>query len=304
MWSLFNKFSQKVELWTRVTRVVQQLDCILSLVHLSLHASDVMSRPTFVSNGDGVSEKPVLRFRKGRHPCVAKSLDDESDFIPNNLVLGGKVPSVLLLTGPNILVECVSSTMLRQACVMVIIGHSLPTAIGCYVPAEECVLSPVDRIFTRLGASDRIMSGQSTFFVELSEASTIMNKATSKSLVIVDELGRGTSTFDGAAIASSVLRNLATKVRCRALFATHYYNLVDRFDIHPDVQLGHMASHVDKDTNKQKITFLYLLKDGASPKSYGINVAHLAKNSQRSDPVCKSDLEQVRVVATEAKYSC
>ena len=91
MWSLFNKFSQKVELWTRVTRVVQQLDCILSLAHLSLHASDVMSRPTFVSNGDGVSEKPVLRFRKGRHPCVAKSLDDESDFIPNNLVLGGKV---------------------------------------------------------------------------------------------------------------------------------------------------------------------------------------------------------------------
>lgn len=164
------------------------------------------------------------------------------------------------------------STMLRQACVMVIMAQ-----IGCYVPAEECVLSPVDRIFTRLGASDRIMSGQSTFFVELSEASTIMNKATSKSLVIVDELGRGTSTFDGAAIASSVLRNLATKVRCRALFATHYYNLVDRFDIHPDVQLGHMASHVDKDTNKQKITFLYLLKDGASPKSYGINVAHLAK---------------------------
>ncbi len=137
-------------------------------------------------------------------------------------------------------------------------SYQCNTIKNTQVPAEKCVLSPVDRIFTRLGASDRIMSGQSTFFVELSEASTIMNKATSKSLVIVDELGRGTSTFDGAAIASSVLRNLATKVRCRALFATHYYNLVDRFDIHPDVQLGHMASHVDKDTNKQKITFLYV----------------------------------------------
>ena len=134
------------------------------------------------------------------------------------------------------------------------------------------MLSPVDRIFTRLGASDRIMSGQSTFFVELSEASTIMNKATSKSLVIVDELGRGTSTFDGAAIASSVLRNLATKVRCRALFATHYYNLVDRFDIHPDVQLGHMASHVDKDTNKQKITFLYVFSAFFRARSARISI--------------------------------
>lgn len=267
MWQLFNKFFEHNDLWQRVVSAIESLDCFLAIAHLSLHASGSMCRPSFVeANGDG---RPVLRFRQGRHPCVAASLDDENDFIPNNLFLGGDVPSVLLLTGPNMGGK---STLLRQACVMVILAQ-----IGSYVPAAQCSLTPVDRIFTRLGASDRIMSGQSTFFVELSEASTIMSKATKNSLVIIDELGRGTSTFDGAAIASAVLRNLATEVRCRAMFATHYYNLVDRFDVHPDVQLGHMSSHVDTNSDAQRITFLYLLESGASPKSYGINVAHLAR---------------------------
>jgi len=269
MWELFHNFSEHVNLWERLVRSVQQLDCLLAISQLSLHSSGPVCRPKFVEPTDGAST-PILRFRRGRHPCVAASLSDESDFIPNDLTLGGgDVPSVLLLTGPNMGGK---STLLRQACVMVIMAQ-----IGSYVPAEECVMTPVDRIFTRLGASDRIMSGQSTFFVELSEASTILNSATRRSLVIIDELGRGTSTFDGAAIASAVLRSLATKIRCRALFATHYYNLVDRFDVHPDVTLGHMSSHVDTSGDLQRITFLYTLQDGASPKSYGINVAHLAR---------------------------
>ena len=125
---------------------------------------------------------------------------------------------------------------MRETAVLAILAH-----VGSYVPARSCTMSVCDRIFTRLGASDRIMAGESTFFVELSEASSILRHATRHSLVLIDELGRGTSTFDGTAIACSVANDLANRIQCRTLFSTHYHTLVDDFQTHPKVGLGHMV---------------------------------------------------------------
>ena len=166
--------------------------------------------------------------------------------------------------------------------------------MGCKVPADHCEMTPVDRIYTRVGASDRILAGQSTFFVELAETATILHTATKDSLCILDELGRGTATFDGTAIAHAVVDRLVQHTRCRALFATHYHSLVDDWEMDARVQLGHMdaiveCSGADTDSSSsssssssdkeraEEVTFLYRLTAGSSPKSYGINVARLAR---------------------------
>merc|ERR1712070_298612 len=137
--------------------------------------------------------------------------------------------------------------------------------------------TPMDRIFTRLGACDRILQGQSTFFVELSETATILNHATDRSLVILDELGRGTSTFDGTAIAHAVVDYLVQRKKCLTMFATHYHLLIQDWRNDPRVTFGHMACLVEADGDEQKVTFLYTLAEGPSPKSYGLNVARLAQ---------------------------
>jgi len=164
---------------------------------------------------------------------------------------------------------------------------------GCFVPADRFRLSPVDRIFTRVGASDRILAGQSTFYVELAETSTILSQATRRSLVILDELGRGTSTFDGNAIAYAVTKHLVEAVGCRTLFATHYHTLCDDFEAHAGVALGHMGCLVEEEDAEAdavagggagagasvsgsgsssggiggpRVTFLYKLVKGACPK--------------------------------------
>ncbi len=159
--------------------------------------------------------------------------------------------------------------MLRQTCIAVIMAQ-----IGCYVPASKCRLTPVDRIFTRIGANDNILAGQSTFMVELSETSKILREATPRSLVILDELGRGTSTFDGYAIAYSVLKYLTTHVRCLGLFSTHYGMLTQEFESNSLIRLMFMSFFSDE--NKREVTFLYKLTDGVCPKSYGMNVASMA----------------------------
>jgi DNA mismatch repair protein MSH6 len=212
----------------------------------------------------------------------------DGDYIPNSVTLGGTAVSekangeeylskLLLLTGPNMGGK---STLLRQTCLIAIMAQ-----LGCKVPADSCVMTPVDRIFTRVGASDRILAGQSTFFVELAETASILRAATEDSLCILDELGRGTATFDGTAIAHAVVDHLVRRVRCRTLFATHYHSLVDDWGMDPRVRLGHMDCLVEEhsksqqegDAESEEVTFLYRLSDGSSPRSYGINVARLAR---------------------------
>lgn len=161
------------------------------------------------------------------------------------------------------------STLLRQTCIAVIMAQ-----IGCYLPASKCNLTPCDRIFTRIGANDNIMAGQSTFMVELSETAKILKEATKNSLVILDELGRGTSTFDGYAIAYSVLHHLVAEVGCLGLFSTHYGSLTKEFACNPMVALKYMSFCVDQES--KKVVFLYKLEDGVCSESYGMNVARMA----------------------------
>ena len=161
------------------------------------------------------------------------------------------------------------STLLRQTCIAVILAQ-----LGSYVPASKLTMTPFDRIFTRIGANDDILKGQSTFMVELSETSKILREATPRSLVILDELGRGTSTFDGYSIAYSVLFYLSTHTRCLGLFSTHYQKLTEEFENNPLIKMQYMNFICDDERND--ITFLYKLVDGVCTQSHGMTVALMA----------------------------
>ena len=213
---VFARFASLRSVWMAAVQASAMLDALGSLAQVAIQPG--YSRPLIVDCSP--STKPGIEIIQGRHPCV-DSTHSGADFIPNDLVLGsrmesfdgGNEPSVLLLSGPNMGGK---STILRQTCLIAILAQ-----IGSFVPAERCTLTPVDRIFTRLGASDRILCGQSTFFVELAETAAAARGATRRSLVIMDELGRGTSTFDGTAIASATVKHLVERNKCLTLFATH-----------------------------------------------------------------------------------
>ncbi|XP_069464515.1 DNA mismatch repair protein Msh6 isoform X2 [Ambystoma mexicanum] len=273
---LFYNFDKNYKDWQTAVDCFAVLDVLLCLAHYSRGGDGPVCRPHILLSGDN---SPFLELRGSRHPCVTTTFFGD-DFIPNDIVIGcrddgaagGKDDAYcVLVTGPNMGGK---STLMRQAGLVVIMAQ-----LGCYVPAESCRLSPVDRVFTRLGASDRIMSGESTFFVELSETSSILHHATQHSLVLLDELGRGTATFDGTAIASAVVKELAENIKCRTLFSTHYHSLVEDYSHNAAVRLGHMACMVEnecEDPSQETITFLYKFIDGACPKSYGFNAARLA----------------------------
>jgi DNA mismatch repair protein MutS len=159
------------------------------------------------------------------------------------------------------------STYMRQVAQIALLAHC-----GSFVPAKSATLGPIDRIFTRIGASDDLAGGRSTFMVEMTEAATILNNATPRSLVLVDEIGRGTSTFDGLALAYSIARHLAESVRCYTLFATHYFELTALAGALPNIA----NVHLDAVEHKDRIVFLHRLEGGPADRSYGIHVAHLA----------------------------
>jgi DNA mismatch repair protein MSH6 len=170
---------------------------------------------------------------------------------------------------PTLIPSPGKSTTLRLACVATIMAQ-----LGGYVPAARCEMTPVDRIFTRIGAHDRILQGQSTFYVELEETATILRASTAASLVILDELGRGTSTFDGTAIAYAVIQHLKAELQCRCLFSTHYAMLTEEFAGDARVANYHMAYAVNQ--QREEVTFLYRFVQGTCAKSHGMNVARLA----------------------------
>ena len=200
----------------------------------------------------------------GRHPVVERYA--AGAFVPNDIDLNGTTRQLVILTGPNMGGK---STYLRQAALIPLLAQ-----IGSFVPAKDAKVPIVDRIFARVGASDNIARGQSTFMVEMQETANILHTATSRSLVVLDEIGRGTSTFDGLSIAWAVAEYLVSnpKARPKTLFATHYHELTDLADAHPGVVNAHVAAREWKDD----IVFLRKIVGGRSDRSYGIQVARLA----------------------------
>jgi DNA mismatch repair protein MutS len=205
-----------------------------------------------------------LRITAGRHPVVEQALDEE--FIPNDTALDTDEHQILLITGPNMAGK---STALRQVALIVLMAQ-----IGSFVPADAAEIGLADRIFTRIGAQDDIATGQSTFMVEMTETAALLSQSTRRSLIILDEVGRGTSTYDGMAIARAVVEYIHNEPRlgCRTLFATHYHELTELEQVLPRVKNYHMAA-VEQDG---RVVFLHELRRGGADRSYGIHVAELA----------------------------
>jgi DNA mismatch repair protein MutS len=207
---------------------------------------------------------PGLYIRGGKHPVVAHAVDRKGmAFVPNDCDLSERC-RLLVITGPNMGGK---STYMRQVALIAVLAYC-----GSFVPALECELGPIDRIFTRIGASDDLASGRSTFMVEMTEAASILHNATEQSLVIMDEIGRGTSTFDGLAIAQAIASRLATRNRALTLFATHYFELTQLAAELPGVENRHLAAV----QHQRGIAFLHEVKHGPASQSYGIEVAKLA----------------------------
>jgi DNA mismatch repair protein MutS len=202
-----------------------------------------------------------LEIRGGRHPVVEHFI--AGAFVPNDLVLDAS-RRMLIVTGPNMGGK---STYMRQGALITLLAH-----VGSFVPADSCVLGPVDRIFTRIGAGDDLAGGRSTFMVEMTEAANILNNATDKSLILMDEIGRGTSTFDGLSLAWAVARHIARVNRSFTLFATHYFELTQLAQ-----EMDGIANvHLDATEHRDGIVFLHAVKDGPASRSYGLAVAQLA----------------------------
>jgi DNA mismatch repair protein MutS len=205
--------------------------------------------------------EPGLHISDGRHPVI-ESLSAEP-FVANPLLLTDQ-RRMLMITGPNMGGK---STFMRQNALIALLSYT-----GSYVPAAQAIVGPIDRIFTRIGASDDLASGQSTFMVEMTEAANILHNATPRSLVLMDEIGRGTSTFDGLALAFACAEHLATTNRALCLFATHYFELTDMAQTHSTIE----NVHLDAVEHNGKIIFMHQIKTGAANKSYGLQVAELA----------------------------
>jgi DNA mismatch repair protein MutS len=204
-------------------------------------------------------QKPGIHIQQGKHPIVAAHSPNR--FIPNDLNLEPTSHHLWLITGPNMGGK---STFMRQNALIVLLAH-----IGSFVPAESAIIGPVDQIFTRIGANDQLAKGQSTFMVEMTEMAHILKHATQESLVLIDEIGRGTSTHDGIALAHACAVHLAKNLKSYTLFSTHYFELTELPELYPMIKNVHM--HVV--TTDQDIVFLYQLKDGAIHESYGLEVA-------------------------------
>ncbi len=212
------------------------------------------SQPSLVS-------ETCIEIRKGRHPVVEIATEDP--FVPNDVTLN-RDRHMLVITGPNMGGK---STYMRQVALITLLAH-----VGSYVPAEAAKLGPIDRIFTRIGASDDLAGGRSTFMVEMTETATILNSATASSLVLMDEIGRGTSTFDGLSLAWAAAHAMASKIGALTLFATHYFELTALAQ-----ELGGVANvHLEARSDARRLVFLHEVREGPASQSYGLDVAQLA----------------------------
>ncbi|MGH8551906.1 MAG: DNA mismatch repair protein MutS, partial [Methylococcales bacterium] len=249
---LLDRLADSVPSLQACAAAVAEIDCLVSL---STNAQKMdLVRPLLCTESG-------IHIAEGRHPVIAEI--SESPFVPNDLVLSPD-RRMLVITGPNMGGK---STYMRQAALIVLLAH-----IGSFVPAKTAEIGPIDRIFTRIGASDDLVAGRSTFMVEMSETATILNNATEKSLILMDEIGRGTSTFDGLSLAWACAEYLALKVKALTLFATHYFELTVLAELNPEIH----NVHLDAVEHGDSVIFLHAVKDGPANQSYGLQVAALA----------------------------
>ena len=233
----------------------------LATLDVLLGLADIAGRHRWVR--PTVDQGPGLHIRGGRHPMVEAALDGDR-FVPNDVWLDADQRRLIVLTGPNMSGK---STVLRQTAIITLLAQ-----MGSFVPAQEATIGLCDRIFTRVGAADDLRKGQSTFMVEMSETAAILHHATDRSLVVLDEIGRGTSTYDGLSLAWAVAEDLVERIRCRAMFATHYHELCELAERVP-VVVNQSVAVTELDG---EILFLRRLKDGGASRSYGIQCARLA----------------------------
>jgi DNA mismatch repair protein MutS len=235
---------------------IAELDVSAALAQVG--AENRYSRPRFADTGE-------MRIAAGRHPVIEKLASEEAGrFIPNDLYLSDETGEIAIITGPNMGGK---STYLRQAALIAILAQ-----MGSWVPADSALLPIIDRIFTRIGASDNLARGRSTFMVEMTETAVILNTATAKSFIILDEIGRGTATYDGLSLAWAVVEHISTDTRAKTLFATHYHELTELADQLPGVRNFRVSVKEAGD----RIIFLRRVEPGKADRSYGIEVARLA----------------------------
>ena len=249
-----NEIKKEVHLIQDVSKIIARVDVYQSLAMLASENSYV--RPVF-------NDQKIVDIKEGRHGVIEKVMG-HGKYVPNDVSIDENSP-VVLITGPNMGGK---STYMRQVALIVIMAQ-----IGSFVPAKYANLTIFDQIFTRIGASDDLISGQSTFMVEMLEANNALRFASEKSLILFDEIGRGTATFDGMAIAQAMIEYIASEIHCMTLFSTHYHELTFLEDKGLGIQNVHASARVDND----HLVFEYLIKKGRSNKSYGVNVAKLAK---------------------------
>ncbi len=256
-YDLFEQIRQHVVGWIeplqRVAEAIAQIDALAGLALLA--AERDYGRPEFV-------DEAVLEIHDGRHPVLDQTLGQR--FVPNDCLFDRREARLLIITGPNMAGK---STYIRQVALLTLLAQT-----GSFVPARQMRLGPVDRIFARVGASDEISRGQSTFMVEMTETANILHNASADSLVIFDEIGRGTSTFDGLSLAWAISEHVARRIGCRTLFATHYHELTQLSETLPGVKNFNVAV---REWNDQ-VVFLHRIIPGGTDKSYGVHVATLA----------------------------
>jgi len=238
-------------------RLIAELDCLLSFAHVA--RANRYARPE-------ISESKRLAIKAGRHPVIERQLPASEKYVPNDIFLDNETQQILIITGPNMAGK---SALLRQTALVVLMAQ-----MGSYVPADEALVGVVDKIFTRVGASDNLSRGESTFMVEMTETASILNNLSDRSLVLMDEIGRGTSTYDGVSIAWSIVEFLHNQKdhRAKTLFATHYHELNQLSEDLPRVK----NFNVSVKEMGNRIIFMRTLKEGGSEHSFGIHVAQLA----------------------------
>lgn len=261
--------NMEYELFTEIREKIGAYIVQIQSTATAISAVDVLTSFAQVSASNGyikpeIDNGDVISIKKGRHPVIEQFISD-GVFVSNDVYMDKKKSSMLLITGPNMAGK---STYMRQTAIIVLMAQA-----GCFVPCESCRIGIADRIFTRIGASDNLAAGQSTFFVEMSELAYILNSATDRSLIILDEIGRGTSTYDGLSIAWAATEYLCNEdFKARTLFATHYHELT----VLADEIEGITNLNVDVTEENGNIVFLHKIVPGSTSRSYGIHVAKLA----------------------------